>query len=114
MSWEGHSQNFCMNGHYFEGSAGFHSEPTHCPYCKVEVAYCHVVDDTNCEADGTITEEGLATLLLEQEEIATCSLGHIHVVKHAVYKIPTREEARALEHWWDGEKYKPCTDRSYG
>jgi len=117
MSWEGHSQNFCENGHYFGGSAGFDSEPTHCPFCKAKVAVCHLVDDTNIDAVGTITDEGLATFLLEPEETATCNLGHVHVTKHAVYRIPTREELQKLEHYWDQEegKFIPCSkDRRWG
>lgn len=108
MSWEGYSQNFCKEGHYFVGSAGYDSEPTHCS-CGSEVAYCHIVDDTNCDQVGFIPDEVRATLLLEPEETAVCNLGHVHVTKMAVYKIPTREEARALEHYWDGKKFVPCT-----
>lgn len=110
MSWEGYSQNFCANGHFFQGSAGFDSEPTHCPHCKAEVAYCHIVDDTNIDALGHLTDESLAALVIEKEVTETCNLGHTHIVKHAVYKVPTREELRALEHFWTGSKFLPMSE----
>lgn len=110
MSWEGHSQNFCVKGHFFEGNAGYNSEPTHCPYCGGKVELCHLVDDTNCDAVGEIIPAALATLLLEKEEVATCNLGHVHVTKHAVYRIPSREEIRKLESYWDHTvlEWLPC------
>lgn len=52
MSWEGHYQIVCKNGHYYEQNA-FFEEPRECPTCNESPDWSHRVDDTNgCEDRG--------------------------------------------------------------
>ena len=47
MSWEGHYQNVCEQGHYFETNALMSDMPSICLECGDKVAWSHMVDDTN-------------------------------------------------------------------
>lgn len=111
MSWEGYAQVFCKNGHlhgnwddtyFYSGDAD--ATRSACPACGAPPGYENVVDDTNCDQQGILTDEVLKTLLISPEETATCSLGHTHVTKAAVYRIPTKKEAKELCSFWDETK----------
>jgi len=110
MSWEGYGQVFCSNGHFhgnwdpYADNSG--TEATHalCPACKAPPALVNVVDDTNCDSYGILTNEAVQTLLVSDQVVKTCDLGHSHVVSEAVYRIPSQEEIDSLRSYWDEGK----------
>lgn len=111
MSWEGYSQNFCQNGHFFHGSAEYGVVPDACS-CGASISLQNIVDDTNFENHGVIPPEVLQTLLINAEETATCNMGHVHVTKMAVFRIPSKEELPSLRYYWNGKKHIPLPSRS--
>ena len=104
MSWEGHAQVFCINGHLHGNWDQYGAHDTLCPSCKAPAALENVVDDTNGECDGTLTAEVLRSLLVSEAVIETCNLGHSHITKPEVYRIPALEELDSLQSFWDYEK----------
>ncbi len=110
MGWEGYSQNFCENGHFFRAAMGpgEDEDVTACA-CGAAISRSNIVDDTNCDAVGVIPDEVLAALLIREQKTELCNLGHIHVVERAVYRIPSEEEFEAVQHRWDyvNEKFEP-------
>lgn len=103
MSYEGYNQFICKNGHRFDAHENYGSQRDRCDVCQAEPAWCNSVDDTNCESDGVILD--FSSFVIEPEQKETCNLGHAHVIKHARYRVPSKEEAQALRHYWDGEKH---------
>jgi len=107
MSWEGYAQVFCENGHlhgnwddpYYFG--GEEEKRSLCPNCGARPAFTNVVDDTNYDNQGILTDDVLKTLLISEEKTATCNLGHVHIIQAAVYRIITEEEARGLSSFMD-------------
>jgi len=112
MGWEGYSQNFCENGHFFEMSVDVYDcDPLPKCSCSASITFRNVVDDTNCDARGVIPSSVLDTLLISEPKTETCNLGHVHMTEPAVYRIPTVEELHTLQHYWDGKKYLPLNRR---
>lgn len=103
MSYEGHNQFICKNGHRFNAPESYGNADNRCDVCGQEPAWCNSVDDTNCESDGIILD--FSSLMIEPAKSEVCNLGHVHVTQHARYRIPSQEEAQALRHYWDGEQY---------
>jgi len=101
MSYEGHSQYICKNGHRYDGDSYYDND--RCHVCDSPSAWCNRVDDTNCESDGVIND--WSSLLIEAAMTATCNLGHEHVIKHARYRVPTKDEAQQLRCYWDGASF---------
>lgn len=99
MSYEGYTQNLCANGHYYVSGEGIYNDVGPCQ-CGALAAFTNHVDDTNCDEYGIIPTTVFTTLLLEEEKVETCNLGHVHVVAEAVYRIPSEEEAKAMRHYW--------------
>ena len=97
MSYEGHTQVICSNGHYFERDA---YNKMKC-FCQADDAWINEVDDTNCDSCGIIPMESLSKFLIQPEVQEQCSLGHTHVVLEATYRIPTVAEIKYLECTWD-------------
>ena len=63
-----------------------------CPFCGAASAFENHVDETNCDSIGFVTIEDWERFIIEPEETQTCDLGHIHITKDAVYRVPTTEE----------------------
>lgn len=109
MSWEGYSQNFCVKGHFFEGTAGYDGTPKVCEFCNSKIAITNIVDDTNCNSVNKLNPEILKSWMILDQKIQSCDLGHSHVVSEAVYKVPSREEVEAARGWvpyWNGKERK--------
>lgn len=111
MSWEGYSQFLCGNGHFFTGSAdltdnGCWHDPidislARCPVCKEGAVLENRVNETNhTPGQGGLD---LSRLLIEDERIETCNLGHQHVVNHARYRIPSPDELESLRIYYEEE-----------
>jgi hypothetical protein len=99
MSWEGFAQVICQNGHYCRVDA----DCDECPICHAELAWINIVDDTNCESAGEIPQDLLDKhFLVTPAKIEICNLGHPHIIEHAIYRIPTKEESDPLQHWRPG------------
>jgi hypothetical protein len=93
MSYEGHTQNLCKNGHYWTGGEGYYNEIGSCPDCdEKEPIWTNAVDDTNCDSYGFIEMD---QFLISKAEHKTCDMGHAHEVKPEVFRIPTAEETKA-------------------
>jgi len=104
MSYEGHHQFLCANGHLWSAPENYGTEEYEpCPYCKAEIAFDNPVDDTNGDEYGVIPPEEWEKLLVSKAVYETCNLGHQHCTMEAVYRIPTNEEAQTLRHFWDWE-----------
>lgn len=56
MSFEGYFQELCLYGHLNIGRDAFGSQEP-CFVCGSEIAWSHLVDDTNCDAHGCILDK---------------------------------------------------------
>lgn len=95
MSYEGYEEHICKNGHRFILNDIYNiseDEKIICPHCEEISAFFNGVDCTNEPNQGAISEEGWKTLLLEEEISEICNLGHKHITKQAVYRIPSNHE----------------------
>ncbi len=92
MSYEGHEQVLCKNGHYhefdcYEASSGF-IENWVCADlidgkpCGAKAGVCNDVDETNCDSYGHRKVIELAPV-----KTKTCDMGSPHVISHATYKL---------------------------
>jgi hypothetical protein len=110
MSYEGHIQVLCENGHYhvydaydapqlswrdhdadaarnYSNDLDFlrkEMEQTNwaCPDCEARAAWFNSVDDTNGDGEDVCFVEKTAAVR------ETCNLGHVHVTRHATYEVP--------------------------
>lgn len=105
MSFEGYCQCICEKGHRFNTPYDYAGDASDCCPCGAQVALCNVVDDTNCDQYGVVTDDDWTPFLLTPERTQTCNLGHRHVVEAATYRVPTKDELRAAQSYWDGEKF---------
>ena len=109
MSYEGYVQFLCENGHYHtreddDFSYDPEKEKVICNgqdiyskelgICHAAMAWSNSVDETNCDGVGYVPME---SLLIQAEETQVCNLNHSHVISEAVYRIPTKEETKALQ-----------------
>lgn len=105
MSYEGYVQFLCENGHYHTREDDFsEKEKVVCNgqdiyskelgICHAVMAWSNSVDETNCDGVGYVPME---SLLIQAEETQVCNLNHSHVISEAVYRIPTKEETKALQ-----------------
>src|SRR5690348_692216 len=99
MSYEGYEQNICANGHLYNSNDVYHMGDSHaaCPHCDAACAFSNSVDDTNCNSFGIILD--WSSFLVTEAVFEKCNIGHQHLVTEAVYRIPTKEEAKALQHF---------------
>lgn len=67
MSYEGHEQHICKNGHQFDTDC--HDEDSVCFVCLAPSAWYNAVDDTNGESAGIILD---FSSLLPREDDSTC------------------------------------------
>lgn len=100
MSYEGYEQWICENGHYQTGSDRYHLtvEPK-CHFCSAAIVWGNPIDDTNCDSYGEIPMELLNKFRVSEEVVETCNMGHPHIVKHAVYRIPSDKETEEMRHY---------------
>lgn len=98
MSYEGHIQFICSQGHYNEHDCYFEKK---CD-CGSDTIWSNQVDDTNGDAFGIIPNFILDRFIASPVKIETCNLGHVHTVQKAIYNIPTDTET--LRHYWDYQK----------
>lgn len=97
MSYKGHSQCICLDGHYFiKDCYDSNEEFCHISNCKAPIAMNNMVDDTNGESNGLILDKDLAKFIVHRPEICTCECGHKHLRVPTLYRIPTPEEQQAL------------------
>lgn len=103
MSYEGYNQNLCSEGHYWTSDAYEFKDDVICLYCEKvsKPVWSNSVDDTNGESVGHID---MNQFLLHKEVKQRCNLGCMHIVKHAIYRIPTKEETKGLRTFTD-----PCS-----
>lgn len=101
MSYEGHVQTICENGHY--SVFGCYSEPDHCD-CGAKIAWRNSVDDTNGYSVGEILDVDLKKALVTPPTFCTCACGHSHMREQPIYRIPTPEETKAWQQRWDGDE----------
>lgn len=96
MSYEGYTQNLCINGHYFDSGEGNYNAIGPCPECRGDPVWTNHVDETNCESYGVIRME---QFLVTPAQVAKCNLGHEHELTPAVYRRPTGDEAHKARYW---------------
>lgn len=112
MSYEGHIQFLCKQGHYWEEGYMYGEEQGFCPTCKEVAVWSNSVDDTNCDNSGEID---MAAFLVKPAEKCVCSCcGHEHKKGQDIYRIPNPYETARARKFWDShtERWIPCTDRS--
>jgi len=107
MSYEGHEQHLCKNGHLWVEPYSYGDPIDPCLVCKEPSVWCNSVSDTNCDSFGEILS--WVTLILTPEVVETCNLGHRHIMQPATYRQPNEAELEALRHYWDGEKWIPLS-----
>lgn len=90
MSYEGYVQQLCTNGHYSQADA--YADGFACVDCGAEIAWTNAVDETNCDSFGYIPPEEFKKILVKEETVEVCNLGHAHITSPAVYRIPAKDE----------------------
>lgn len=107
MSYEGYEQQLCENGHLRIIDAWFSEEAMNC-ICGAKIVWRNGVDDTNCDAIGYI--EMNQFLIKEATQQACEHCGHITKGEPAIYRIPTLEETKRAQTYWDGEEHHPLSE----
>lgn len=108
MSYEGYEQQICVNGHYQTGPDSWHIEDEAKCHCGATIAWYNAVDETNCNSYGEIPMELInEKFRISDDVVEVCNLKHSHVIKEAVYRIPTKEESDPLRHYRDGDGRAP-------
>lgn len=98
MSYEGHRQQICANGHFFVVDA-YASDEAKCPTCGEAAVWVNNVDDTNYDSWGEIPMELLRErCLIRPAQVKVCNLGHKHQ-EPEVFRIPTEEERQQMRHY---------------
>lgn len=132
MSYEGHEQLWCSNGHYSECDA-YDDVPKTCRFCGAEIVFSNSVDDTNCQSYGYIRPKKISPAvtgvtektLYEASELYVKATGYQtsraileglyavlnrfapEVLSHEVFEIPTRQTPREYLDGATGE-WKEC------
>lgn len=111
MKLERHMQSFCSNGHF---TFMLIHDDKHCRICKADIVLENIVEltATGKFSPGIILPEALESLLVTPTTYETCNLGHRHKTSENVYRVPSREELKSLQSYWDDteEKYLPFPD----
>lgn len=109
MSYDGYTQNFCVNGHFWEEPVFGYSSKQTCPECNQPKALSNSVDDTNGERFGEIPPDQLEELMLTKATYEVCNLGHRHQTSPPVFRLPSQEELKSLRCYfdWHVEKWFP-------
>lgn len=95
MSYEGYSQFFCKNGHYWTIDCNelmYMDEPQKCPTCKQPEVFENMVNITNgsWDDDGTRIDGFIQPEIIKGEKLV-CKCGKEHICSCSVYKIPKRK-----------------------
>lgn len=99
MSYEGHIQFLCKNGHYWEEGYMYGEKQGVCPTCKEEAVWDNSVDDTNCDNLGEID---MAAFLVKPAKKCVCSCcGNTHNKSDNVYRIPNPYETVMARTYWN-------------
>lgn len=114
MSYEGYTQVLCLGGHYFERGADylFIGQDRSCPHCGAAPLWSNEVDQTNCEEVGFISITDLKVKTPETSNICpTCH--HGAAGEPATFHIPTWEETKELQQWYNpvARKWEYLKDR---
>ena len=110
MSYEGYNQYVCVFGHRYDADC---YDDGDCPFCGGSYAFLNSVDETNHDSVGFIPPEEWEKFLVSPQVEHTCNLGHVHVVKPAVYRIPTTDDRNRMRHRCDSQgKLVPYIRRS--
>jgi hypothetical protein len=88
MSYEGHIQNICKNGHLFECDS--YIPKTTCPVCLASIAWSNEVDDTNGEEYGHVDLDPFRRKAGSRVTEQT-SKGWRTIEYHAEYNIPPKD-----------------------
>jgi hypothetical protein len=95
MSFEGFYQLICEEGH--RTGCDCYELCLACHICGKAVIFQNLVDQTNGNEVGYITEEGFKTLIKKEAVTETCShCGHTKQEEPELYRIPTKEELESL------------------
>mgnify|MGYP006355564209 CR=1 FL=1 len=104
VSYEGYTQNICERGHRFDAPCEWGGDPANrstC-HCGAHAAWTNSVDVTNCDEYGIILPGDFRQLLIEDDLVVVCNLGHPHIVRHATYNVPCEGgPAVPRRHYWD-------------
>jgi hypothetical protein len=100
MSYEGHVQAICINGHYNEYDCYEYDKICHACGTQ-EFPRENGVDDTNCESYGEIPMAILDTRHKIQDRTQeTCAhCNHTKQTSPDLYRIPDYNETRTLQHY---------------
>lgn len=91
MSYEGHTQTICLNGHYRIWDC--YSEPDVCS-CGAAFGMVNMVDDTNGESAYEIQMADLAKFIKKPADTCHCCG---HQTSEPLYNIPTELERKAMQ-----------------
>lgn len=91
MSYEGHVQALCKEGHLNEYDCRYNdvNHDLDC-FCGAQIIWENNVDDTNCESYGEIDMGQFKIKDAVIDECPTCH--HQKIIADEVYRIPTEEE----------------------
>jgi len=96
MSYKGYCQYICKKGHRFDGIDIWRARDggvdVRCNICKATWVVANEVDKTNGEEFGYICEQDWHSFLDTPEKVVICNYGHMHVLEHATYRIPSESE----------------------
>ena len=90
MSFEGHYERLCENGHlihddvYSDSPWAQYDKDWKCPICLGKLAWWNLADQTNGEGKETALKEK------EPAEYCVCKCGHRHQIKPGTWRIPRK------------------------
>ena len=92
MSYEGYSQFWCKNGHYWTvdcNSLMYKDEKEMCPICNEEKVVENMVNTTNgsFDEDGTRIDGFIEPEIIKEEKLI-CKCGNEHICSCSIYKVP--------------------------
>lgn len=95
MSYEGYTQHICEKGHRFDTPCeyDFLEQGSVC-HCGAKTAWHNDVDETNCESYGIVLEQDFQPLRISDALYKTCDLGHAHMIREAIYRLPKTGELK--------------------
>ena len=101
MSYEGRYQSICKKGHYSEYPE-IYDKYDHICSCGEPEDWSNAVDETNCDDSGVIPAAELARFLVSPVVLKTCpTCNHSEIAELAVYRVPTPEETRSMQHYYE-------------
>ena len=111
MSYEGHEQLLCKNGHLWEepcNYGGASVEDSICPHCQEKAVFCNSVDDTNYYGENSIPAEQWEKLKISEGKTETCNLGHLHILEQPRYRVPSPKELKHIRVCFNLEQGALC------